>query len=445
MKKIIKLFFLFLLLGVVYAIYLNYSRLDIITGFSSKSTASVLFLADRSLESVKAEDNNFPPVNWADLEVDESQKSAFATVMGIKKRTAIYREGLGAVLINDAYDVDAPYLIPNRNFIETNLPYPYGNLPQKDTLFSNVDYANLNLSVKKSFDVEGVDSLKTRSVIVIYKNQIIAEEYADGFDENSLHLGWSMTKSVMSTMYGVLEQQGKMDIQQPAPIDAWENDERSKVTINNLLQMNSGLEWIEDYNTISDVTKMLFLDTDMTLSQINKPLVGKPNETWNYSSGTSNLLSRILRQQFSTHQEYLDFWYADLIDRVGMNSMIVEADMAGNYVASSYAWATARDWAKFGLLYLHEGNWNGDQVLNENWIDYVKTPTNGSDKKYGAQFWLNAGGELSDVPTTMYFADGFQGQRVFIFPTKDLVVVRTGLANIDYNELLKGILESLEQ
>lgn len=444
MKKIIKFFFLFLLLGIVYAIYLNYSRLDIITGFSSKSTASVLFLADRSLESVKAEDNNFPPVNWADLKVDESQKSAFATVMGIKKRTAIYREGLGVVLINDEFDVDAPYLIPNRKFIETNLPYPYGNLPQKDTLFSNVDYTNLNLAVKKSFDVEGVDSLKTRSVVVIYKDQIIAEEYADGFDENSLHLGWSMTKSVMSTMYGVLEQQGKVNIQQPAPIDAWKNDDRSKITINNLLQMNSGLEWIEDYNTISDVTKMLFLEADMTLSQINKPLIGAPNETWNYSSGTSNLLSRILRQQFSTHQEYLDFWYADLIDRIGMNSMIVEADMAGNYVASSYAWATARDWAKFGLLYLHEGNWNGDQVLNENWIDYVATPTNGSNKKYGAQFWLNAGGELPDVPTTMYFADGFQGQRVFIFPTKDLVVVRTGLTNIDYNELLKGIMESIE-
>jgi len=225
-----------------------------------------------------------------------------------------------------------------------------------------------------------------------------------------------MTKSVMSTIYGVLEQQDKMDVQKPAPIDTWKNDERSKITINNLLQMNSGLEWIEDYNNISDVTKMLFLEADMTKTQIDKQFVGKPNEAWNYSSGTSNLLSGILRNQFDTHQEYLDYWYSDLIDRIGMNSMIVETDMAGNYVASSYAWATARDWAKFGLLYLHNGDWNGDQILTKEWIDYVKTPTNGSDKKYGAQFWLNAGGELKDVPTTMYFADGFQGQRVFIFP-----------------------------
>jgi len=280
--------------------------------------------------------------------------------------------------------------------------------------------------------------------LVIYKDQIIAEQYADGFDKKSLQLGWSMTKSVMSTLFGVLSQQKKIAIDDLAPIEAWKNDERSKITINNLLQMNSGLEWEENYNTISDVTKMLFLESDMTKSQIEKPFVGKPNETWNYSSGTSNLLSGILRQQFTTHQEYLDFWYSDLIDRIGMNSMIVETDLAGNYIASSYAWATTRDWAKFGLLYLHEGDWNGDQVLTKEWVDYVKTPTNDSEKKYGAQFWLNAGGQLEDVPTTMYFADGFQGQRVFILPSKGLVVVRTGLNNIDYNEFLSGILESIE-
>ena len=116
------------------------------------------------------------------------------------------------------------------------------------------------------------------------------------FDKNSLHLGWSMTKSIMSTMFGVLEQQGKMDVNNPAQIKEWEKDERSKITINNLLQMNSGLEWIEDYNTISDVTKMLFLETDMTQSQIDKPLIGEPNNSWNYSSGTSNLLSGVFEK-----------------------------------------------------------------------------------------------------------------------------------------------------
>ena len=112
--------------------------------------------------------------------------------------------------------------------------------------------------------------------------------------------------------------------------------------------------------------------------QEKKPLVGKPNESWNYSSGTTNLLSRLLRNLFKTHQEYLDFWYSDLIDKIGMSTMVLEADLSGNYVGSSYAWATARDWGKLGLLYLHNGNWNGEQLFDKDWVDYVTTPTPGS-------------------------------------------------------------------
>ena len=226
--------------------------------------------------------------------------------------------------------------------------------------------------------------------------------------------------------------------------DAWKNDERKSITNNNLLQMNSGLEWVEDYNTISDVTKMLFLEKDMTKVQVDKPFVGKPNETWNYSSGTSNLISGIIRSKFSTHQEYLDYWYTEFIDKIGMNSMVVEADMSGNYVGSSYAWATPRDWAKFGLLYLNKGNWNGEQLFNPSWVDYIATPTNGSDGTYGGHFWLNAEGQFPDVPKNMFYASGYQGQFVFIFPDQDLVVVRMGLAHININEILKGVLESID-
>lgn len=139
---------------------------------------------------------------------------------------------------------------------------------------------------------------------------------------------------------------------------------------------------------------MLFIAEDMGRVQLEKPAAFAPNTHWNYSSGTSNLLSYILRKQFKTHQEYLDFWYAQLIDRIGMHSMLIETDMVGNYVGSSYGWATARDWAKFGLLYLHKGNWNGDQVFDPSWENYVSTPTNDSKEGYGAHFWLNAGGHF---------------------------------------------------
>jgi CubicO group peptidase (beta-lactamase class C family) len=281
-------------------------------------------------------------------------------------------------------------------------------------------------------------------VLVLYKGQIIAENYSEGFTKNSRILGWSMTKSIMSTVFGILEHQQKINIQDKAPVESWQNDARKEITIHNLLQMNSGLEWDENYDEISDATKMLFLERDMTKVQEEKPLIGKPNETWNYSSGTSNLLSGILRDQFNNHQSYLDFWYTNLIDKIGMNSMILESDLAGNYVASSYAWATTRDWGKFGLLYLHNGAWNGEELFTKEWVDYVTTPTPTSNGSYGAQFWLNTEKQLKDVSQNMYFADGYQGQRVYILPDEDLVIVRFGLSWFEENEFLKGIIQSVQ-
>jgi CubicO group peptidase (beta-lactamase class C family) len=248
----------------------------------------------------------------------------------------------------------------------------------------------------------------------------------------------------MSTIFGVLQYQKKISVYDRAPITSWQNDARKEITIHNLLQMNSGLEWDENYDEISDVTKMLFLERDMTKSQEEKKLVGKPNETWNYSSGTSNLLSGIISSQFKNHQAYLDFWYTDLIDKIGMNSMVLESDLAGNYVASSYSWATTRDWAKLGLLYLHNGVWDGEALFSKDWVDYVTTPTPTSNGIYGAQFWLNTKRQLKDVSEDMYFADGYQGQRIYIFPKEDLVIVRFGLSWFEENEFLKGILESIQ-
>lgn len=447
MKKIVKIlgFSVGLLLG--YYFYINYP-LDIISGFSAKSIASGHFIDNRSQEMIENGDNDVSILFLATNKIDEKEKFASASVFGFKERKAIYREGLGSTLINDDFDVTKPYLVPKRTKLTNNLPFPYGNKEPKDTVFANVDYTKLKIAVANAFDLSGENDKRTRSVLVIYKDKIIAEQYGTGFNKNSKICGWSMTKSITATCFGILQKQGKMNIMQRAPIKEWASDERSKITINDLLHMNSGLEWNEDYSKLSDAVKMLYLSEDMTKSQIDKALVGKPNSTWNYSSGTSNLLSGILRQQFKTHQEYLDFWYTNFIDKIGMNSMVVETDMAGNYVGSSYSWATTRDWAKFGLLYLHKGNWNGEQLFDESWAKYVSTPTNGSKGDYGAHFWLNAGGRYPDAPRDLYSANGFQGQKVFIIPSKDLVIVRMGLTNdekFDFNGLLKGIVESVKK
>lgn len=448
MKKILKFMGFASFIGIFFFGFTTYPKLDLISGFSAKSIASGHFIDNRSQEMIEKGDNDIDMVDLAKNKIVEVGKFAAASVYGFKERKAIYREGLGATLIDDNFDATKPYLVPKRMKQVNNLPFPYGNNEPKDTIFSTIDYAKLNAAVANVFDKKGEIKERTRSVLVIYKDKIIAERYDTGFNKNSKIMGWSMTKSVTSTLFGILQKQGKYDIFKPAPIAEWQNDERKIITTNDLLHMNSGLEWNENYSEISDVTKMLFEAKDMSRAQLEKPSVFKPNTHWNYSSGTSNLLSGILRKQFKTYQEYLDFWYSALIDKIGMNSMIVETDMAGNYVGSSYGWATTRDWAKFGLLYLHKGNWNGEQIFDESWAKYVATPTNTSNEKYGAHFWLNAGGRFPDVPRDMYYCSGFQGQKICIIPSLDLVIVRMGLKEdpkFDFNGMLKGIVGSLKK
>ena len=447
MKKILK-YSLFLLVPVlVYIGYINYPKLNILTGFAAKNVCSCTYVAGRELESIEVEDNDFEPVSFADNDLNLIKKTATSSLLGLKKRTAVFKEGLGCTLLPEETQAVKTFHKPKRFFSQDSAAYPFGSAQPRDTVFANVNYDKLRTAVDFAFDAEGEEVKRSRAVVVLYNDQLVAERYAPGFTKDTPQQGWSMTKSITSAVLGVLQKQGRVNLEQDNLFAAWKDDGRSKITLNNLLQMNSGLEWEEDYATISDVTKMLFLEENMPEVQLHKPLVGKPNHTWNYSSGTSNLLSGFIRNQFATHQEYLDFWYKELIDKIGMHSMVIETDPAGNYVGSSYSWATPRDWAKFGLLYLHKGKWQGEQILNESWVEYSATPTNDSEGEYGAHFWLNAGGKYPDVPRDLFSSNGFQGQHVFIIPSKDLVVVRFGLAEhpeFNVNAFLSGIIGAID-
>ncbi len=442
MKKTLKIVTVIVLLGVSYFFYALYPKFDIVAGFSSKSIASHYFLAGRSQEFTEKTDNNVNSMELATTVIDKASKTVSSSVFGLKNRKAQYFNGLGTILIPQHKEGEKiKRAIPNRIKKQNNSPYPYGNSSQKDTIFYNINYKELNFTLEKAF-TESTELKKNRAVLVIYKNHIVAERYQKGFDKNAMFLGWSMAKSITSTVVGILEKQGKVNLGQNNLFTEWKNDDRKNITLANLVNMNSGLEWEEDYTKICDVTEMLFIDANMTQKQKNKQFVGKPNETWNYSSGTSNLLCGFIRNQFTNQQDYLDFWYKELIDKIGMNSMLIETDYSGHYVGSSYAWATARDWGKFGLLYLHNGNWNGEQILNKSWVDFTKKPTNTSNGKYGGHFWLNSSSYYPSAPKDMFSCNGYQGQRVFIIPSKELVIVRFGLSEDEnlIDDLLKDIL-----
>ena len=424
-------------------IYFNYSKLNMISGYAAKYMASQVYLAKRQAASVNNTDLKAPLIEYATNTLQKDERMASANVYGLLTRKAIYREGLGAVLMNDDEIPELPK--PNRTTTFDSLPYPYGHLPKKDTLFPEIDYDKLNRAVSLAFANNEIQ--KTRTLAVLYKGHLLHENYIEGFSAETPVLGWSMTKSVLATCFGILEKQGKLETNWPAPITEWKDDDRKNITIDHLLRMQSGLAWEEVYTKISDVTQMLFLDSDMTLAQKNKEAVALPTEIWNYSSGTSNLLSGILRQQFRTHQEYLDFPYSELLDKIGAHSFLIETDLKGNFVGSSYAWANTRDWAKLGQLYLDEGKWNGEQLFTKDWVNYITTPTKHSEGTYGAHFWLNAEGQFPDVPKDMYSMNGYEGQYVFMIPSKDLVVVRTGLAespDFDINGFLAAVVGAIE-
>ena len=446
MNKYLKIFLGLLLIGIIVVVYLNYPKLNIITGFAAKNVCSCVFEAGRDPETVQSGDNNFSPVNYAKSKIDYDNKAVTSTVIGLKPRTAIYTEGLGCTLLPEGVDkIQKDRLKPLREQPRMALPYPYGSLPAKDSVFAEVNHEKLHTAVNNVFERDEIDG-NTRAVLVLYKDHLIAEKYTEGFTRDTQLLGWSMTKSITGTILGILEKQGRANRDLNSLFPEWSNDDRANITLNDLLQMNSALEWEEDYSKISDVTRMLFMENDMTTSQLHKQLVAEPGTVWNYSSGTSNLLSGFIKNQFSGHQEYLDFWYKELIDKIGMYSMTLETDLDGNYVGSSYSWATARDWAKFGQLYLRRGNWNGEQIIDESWVDYSATPVEGSNGEYGAHFWLNAGGKYPDVPRDIFSANGFQGQHVFIIPSRDIVIVRFGLTEypvFDVNLFLKEILEAV--
>lgn len=443
--KWIKRIFLIIVVIITYVYITQVPKLNIISGYASKYVATSVYYSGHSLEHINTHDNNIPLIKLASSSVDQNNQTASADVYGLINRTAVYREGIGSLLVQEEASEIDELLVPNRILNTSTLPYPHGQGDPIDTLLLNVNYKALNKAVASAFEHNEVQ--KTRSVLVLYKGYLITERYADSYTKDTPILGWSMTKSIIATLYGILQYRGELSVNDPLGFDSWENDKRAQLTINHMLRMQSGLEWDEDYSGISDVTKMLFLSKDMADVQIQKPLIAEPTEIWNYSSGTSNLLSKKLKDYFDSDQAYIDFLYTDFADKIGMNSLLVEQDGSGTYVSSSYGWASTRDWGKFGQLYLQNGIWNNKSLFDQSWVDYISTPTEHSNGEYGAHFWLNAGGLYPNVPKDLFSSNGHDGQYVYIIPSEDLVVVRTGLSETkDYNAnvLLSGIINSIE-
>ena len=446
-RRILYLFFLGLVLFIV--IY-AWPRIPIITGFAAKGMCSGVFVGHRSQESVASRELSFFPISLARTTIHPEDSSVTATVFGLAKRKAVYRRGLGCTLLTDIPEekVKAQAIpLPPPPFDPDTIAWPLGSL-LPNTLPAGVNYEELNRVLHAAIDAPGSEQVKkTLAVAVVYNNMLIGEAYAPGIDKNTPLLGWSMTKSIISTLVGMRVADHKLSIHEPAPVPEWKNDDRSNITLSSLLHMTSGLKWDENYFDISDATKMLYVYGDMYRYAISRPVAYPPDSVWYYSSGTSNILSGIIRNTFGNNRAYLTYPYVRLFYRTGMLHTTLETDASGTFVGSSYSYATARDWARFGLLYLHRGIFAGDTVLSPGWVSYTLREAPHSNGAYGAQWWLNHNNKLPDVPADTYFCDGFQGQRIFVIPSRNLVVVRLGwsMKNFNFNKFLKEIISTLPE
>ena len=418
-------------------LYLN-TLMPIITGYAAKNLASDVFVSGREPADVEDLDLHFSFIKFVHNKVDFENKTVTSRFLW-GKSVAAYRDGYGVTLLRGkkAAELQAQkYPLPREEEGPDRL------VPGDSALTERL------APIAKALVDDHTYNGTPFAFVVLHEGKVVAERYREGITAGTRLLSWSMAKSFTNALVGIMSGDGLVDIYAPTGIPEWQGDERAAITLNDLMQMQSGLEWNEDYGNRSDVNLMLHREQDMGLYAINKPLEHKPGTFWYYSSGSTNIVMRYLRGKFASDTEFLRYYRERLFAPLGIRNAVFEPDMNGTPVGSSYLYITAREFASFGQLYLEDGVFQGQRILPEGWVEYTVTPAADSKDSYGSFFWLNKNKYWTDAPEDMFHCQGHDGQEIFIIPSKDLVVVTLGYSPkpdrvVDWNALLKDIIAQL--
>jgi hypothetical protein len=390
---------------------------------------SGIFVAGRTPESVLASDlaaDDLAPLRYVSARVDAGARLVTAQVFGLARRTAIYRDGLGCTVREDERPRPRAFGLPRVGRDTWTTPID-SSVDQQRQLNEVLDWAFAEPDPQRQ--------RRTRAVVVLHNGRLLAERYADGFTKDTPLIGWSMAKSVVNALVGILVGRGALSLDAPLTVDAWPaGDPRRAITLDQLLRMSSGLDFSEDsINPRGGILYMLLRAPDVPAYAATSPLAAAPGTRWRYSSGTTNLIAGAMRRVVGA-ADYAAFPRRALFDRIGMHSAVLETDAQGNFIGSSFMWATARDWARLGQLYLEDGVWEGERILPQGWATYSRTPAPAApDERYGAHFWLKIADAYRRaspsfaLPADAFHAVGHEGQFVTIIPSRRLVVVRLGL------------------
>lgn len=447
-KRILWTILTILIIGLGYGVYYINSLLPIITGYPAKYLCSAVFVSGREQAEVEEMDLNFSFIKYTKNTVDFQDSSVTSSFLWGKSK-AIYRKGFGATLLRGVNEVDLRNITFPTSLATANpdtISWPMGNLmPGKG---SATDTIKLERIAEKLMDDDGYNG-HAFAFMVVHKGIPVVEAYQPQFNAKTRFLSWSMAKSFTNTLAGIMVKEGKWDINQPVNIPEWQTDERKNITINNLMQMQSGIRWNEDYGNRSDVTQMLYCSNDFAKFTYNQPFAFPAGSHWYYSSGSVNVVNYLMRKTLGNDNEYYNLAQSHLFNKIGMPNAVFEVDASGTQVGSSYIYATARDYARFGMLYLQDGIFNGERILPEGWVKYTTTPAANSNGKYGSLFWLNVSKYHPAAPEDMYSCNGHDGQQIFIIPSQELVVVLLGYSPkpdrvMKFNELLGDVLSAIQ-
>lgn len=408
--------------------------------YQTRLVCSGVFVSGRTMESVLKHD--LPAWGFkTDLDL---VRQRVVTESNGKKVTALYRgPRLGCTVYpDDKPEFPVPLSIESvqsksKSRVSPMKLWPEGERSGADRLSPQTE-RQIRAFLDHEFSEEDPLNPKrnTRALVVVHKGRIVGERYAEsiGIRKETRLVSWSMTKSVTSALIGILVDQNKLGLHEPLDIPQWKDDQRGEITLDSLLRMSSGLDFLEADTTerISDVTRMLFGSSDAASYMLGLTPVHRPSSHFNYSSGDSVLLSYIIRRHFGDDEKsYLAFPWNALFEPLGMRSAVFEQDASGLYLGGTHMLATPRDWARFGLLYLRDGVWQGRRLLSKKWLDRTRQATSWvpqDGNRYGLHFWL-VNPKLArerGIPQDTYLAAGFKGQAIFIIPSLDLVVVRMG-------------------
>jgi len=422
----------------------------ILNGRQAMIICNGLFVSNRTQDQIYAQELKLhrspvqPPENvFIDYDGKTVQVGGAGNAASPPMR-AVYREGLGAVMlapdqtfddINQLPELRTPALAGG----PTTIAWPDGDLVKEKKLPKGVSHAALDAAGEWAFDREtnGHFSQITVSVLVVYKGEIIYEQYARGFDYTTKTRTWSTAKSIGSTLIGIAVGDGKLVLDDPLPFD-WppmsfgsaNQDPRQAITLRNSMHMSSGLYPVDNKKGYAVGSWLSYFGgTSAVKGALDRGLIQTPGTRWDYENYDTILGIYALKKALGDDQTYLEYPRTKLFDKIGMRNTIPGVDRFGDYILSSQVYTNARDLGRLGLLYLNKGKWNDEQILPESWVEFVRTPapsTRDRGNFYGGQWWL-VPDDRNDVPQDAYSTAGHRGQYTVVVPSYDLVIVRRGL------------------